>query len=121
MVHFRDDQHKKTYEKLSNMTEEDRMAHLKKNDDDLYVWNTYYIRRNWPDNIRPMVWDDLERVESLGINVDTNEVVVMPTVDKSERIVFKNNKSPFLIGIMTGVAVVVVFGGILSILQYYLL
>lgn len=120
MVHFVNDKEKETYERLSNMTESDRLDHLKKNDNDLYVWNTYYTRRDWPDNVRPMLWDDLERVESLGINVDTNEVVVMPTVDTSERIVFENKTSPFLSGIMWGIAVVVVAGGTLSILDYFL-
>ncbi|AUZ95396.1 hypothetical protein FDI40_gp637 [Agrobacterium phage Atu_ph07] len=120
MVHFVNDKEKETYERLSNMTESDRLDHLKKNDDDLKVWNSYYIRRNWPDNVRPMLWDDFERVESLGINVDTNEVVVMPTVDKSERIVFENNKSPLLSGFIWGIAVVVVAGGTLSILDYFL-
>ena len=97
------------------------MAHLKKNADDLYVWNTYHVRRNWPDNIRPMVWEDIERVESIGVNVETNETVVMPTIDKNEKVFFAEEKSHFFKGIMTGVVVVIVFGGILSILQYYLL
>lgn len=73
MPYFRSSEAKTIFEELMAMSETDRTVSLKKNKKYAEVWKSYYPRRNWPDNIRPTTWDDLE---AMGTNVETGAVVV---------------------------------------------
>lgn len=72
MPYFLSSEAKTIFEELMAMSETERTKALK-NKKYAEVWKTYYPRRNWPDNVRPTTWNDLE---AMGTNVETGEVVI---------------------------------------------